>query len=115
MKFIHFVIYVSVVRISDEVFVHITSQLKVHLSLHFLCVLGASFIKCGPCFLECPRVLKVGISDSVNVQLVESTPLVFAASSFLAGMLCPVKFVCGVSSPRHHSLVTRILPLLLVG
>lgn len=55
-------------------------------------------------------MLKVCTSDSVNVQLVESTPLVFTVSSFSAGMFCPVKFVRGVSSPCHHSVVTRILP-----
>lgn len=74
---------------------------------------GCKFIKRGPCFLECPRVLKVRISDSVNVQLVKSTPLVFTVSSFSAGMFCPVKFVCGVSSLCHHSVVTRILPWLI--
>lgn len=55
-------------------------------------------------------MLKVCVSDSVNVQLVESTPFVFTVASFSAGMFCPVEFVCGVSSPCHHSVVSHILP-----
>lgn len=76
---------------------------------------GCKFIKCGPCFLGCPRVLQICISASVNVQLVESTPLVFTVSSFSASVFCPVRFVCGISSPRHHSIVTCILPWLLLA
>lgn len=56
--------------------------------------------------LEWPRVLEVCISDSVNVQLIESTPPVFTVTSFSAGMLCPVKLVRGVSFPCHRFKVT---------
>lgn len=55
-------------------------------------------------------MLKMCVSGSVNVQLFESTPLLFTVSSFSAGMFYPVKFLCGVSSPCHHSVVTHILP-----
>lgn len=52
----------------------------------------------------------VCISDSVSVQLLESAPLVFTVPSFLAGVFCPVRFVCAGSCPCHHSLVTAVLP-----
>lgn len=42
-------------RISDEVFVHIASQLAVHLSLRFLCVLGASLSSVDLAFWSAPE------------------------------------------------------------
>lgn len=83
------------------VFVCITSQLKVL----WICT---SFVTQVWTLLS-----GVCISDSVSVQLLESAPFVFTVPSFSAGVLCPVRFVCGGSCLCHHSLVPDVLPGLL--
>lgn len=95
-------------RISDGVFVCITSQLKVH----WACTLLEFWV---PVTQVWTLLSGVCISDSVSVQLLESAPLVFTVPSFSAGMFCPVRFVCGGSCPCHQSLVTAVLPGLLLA
>jgi len=93
-------------RISDEVFDHITAESALEPALA-LCF-GCKFIKikCGSCFLECPRVLKVCLSDSVSVQLVISASLVFTVSPFSAGsyvLSCQICMWCFFSMPSFPS------------